>query len=101
MELLTERELVSAPSLAWRRLEKENQIAIASEGKVVAIMLGANKDNLDDLVNDLHKLRAKRLIKSIREKGANRKPISDEEIEAEIKAARAERRAKQGAKNGD
>jgi hypothetical protein len=89
MELLTERDLISSSSLAWRRLEQEGTIAIASEGKIKAVMLSVNEDNLDETIRGIRQVEALRHFHSMRKQAEQTGFLSDEEIEAEIKAARA------------
>jgi hypothetical protein len=90
MELVTERDLASSLSTTWQRLERDGAIAVASQGKVKAIMLSVNEENFDETIRGVRQVEALRHFWFMRAKAEKSGFLSDEEIEAEIQAAKAE-----------
>jgi PHD/YefM family antitoxin component YafN of YafNO toxin-antitoxin module len=77
-----------------KRLSKDGKMVVTKKGKPAALVLDLKNADFEQTLNDLYKLRTMRLLSSVQAKSVGREPISDEEIEAEIQAARAERKAK-------
>jgi hypothetical protein len=95
MEYLSVRELTASPKAAWEKLAREGEIAITNNGKPAAVMLHVGDGDFDETVRILRQTRSMRLLNNIWEEAAERGPLSDEEIEAEIQAARAEIKARE------
>ena len=92
------------PKIAWdtsnskltEQLEREDRIIVTENDHPVAIMLKIDDSNLKDTVRDLGRVRALRALKEARTSAAKSGvTMTLEEINAEINAARAERRARE------
>jgi PHD/YefM family antitoxin component YafN of YafNO toxin-antitoxin module len=90
MEFLTVRELTTSPRAAWQRLVQAGEIAITNQGKPTAIMLSVAEGDFEESLRLIRQVKAMRLLNKLRTEAAERGFLSEEEIEAEILAARAE-----------
>jgi hypothetical protein len=90
MEFLSVRELTAAPKETWEKLRRDGEIAITNNGKPTAIMLDVTAQGFDETLALVRQAKTMRLLNSIWAEAAERGPLSDGEIEAEIQAARAE-----------
>jgi hypothetical protein len=72
-------------------------MVVTKKGKPAALVLDLKNADLEQTLNDLQKLEWMRLLERFWERNAGKEPLSDEEIEAEIRVARTERKAKQAA----
>jgi hypothetical protein len=89
MEFLSVRELTTAPKETWEKLRRDGEIAITNNGKPTAIMLDVTGQGFDETLALVRQAKTMRLLNSIWAEAAERGPLSDGEIEAEIQAARA------------
>jgi len=78
----------------WRRVQKEKDIVVTSNGRPVAILSGVSEENLEDSLTAIRKSRAAQAVESMqlsaRQTGLDR--LSDEEINKEIQAVRKTRK---------
>jgi hypothetical protein len=88
MEFLSVRELSSASRETWEKLRREGELTITNNGKPTAIMLDVSGRNFDETLTLIRQVKTMRLLNNIWAEAAERGPISDEEIEAEIRAVR-------------
>jgi prevent-host-death family protein len=89
MEFLTVRELTASPREAWEKLARDGEVAITNNGKPAAILVGVSDYGFDETVRLIRQAKAMRLLNCIWAEAEERGPVSAEEIEAEIRAARA------------
>jgi PHD/YefM family antitoxin component YafN of YafNO toxin-antitoxin module len=97
MEFVSAQDFKFSSRKINKRLSEDGKIVVTKNGKPTALVLDLRNADLEQTLNDLYKLRTIRLLNSVQAKSDGREPISDEEIEAEIQAVRAERKAKQAA----
>ena len=90
MEFLSVRELTSSSREVWEKLYRDGEIAITNNGKPTAIMLSVADTGFEETLRVILQAKSMRLLNSIWAEADARGPLSDEEIEAEIQAARAE-----------
>jgi len=91
MEFLNVREFRTYPRRVWEKLAKQGEIVVTNNGKPTALMLNIENGEYDELARAVRQARAMIALNSIRAEAAQRGFLSDEEIEAEIKAHRQEK----------
>lgn len=94
MEFMSVRELTAKPNATWEALARDGEIAITNNGKPSALMVSVADAGLDELRKAICQAKAMLAVNSLREKMAARDDLTEERIEAEIQAARAEIRAR-------
>lgn len=98
MEFITVRELRINTGQVWKALEEEKEMVITSSGKPIALLTNVSGQNLEPLLNAIRLERGKLAIRNIRktamEHGLDK--MTMEEIDAEIKTSRRERRHESG-----
>ena len=94
MRFISVRDLRSKSSEVWRRVQKEKDIVVTSNGRPVAILSGVSEENLEESLTAIREARAIQAVESMqlsaRRKGLDLLP--DEEIIKEIQAVRKARR---------
>jgi len=96
MEFMTVRELSKSPKDTLARLSKDGKAVLTNNGKPQAIIFKTNEENFERTLSVLQKLEFMQTISEIRLaslQNGNSK-MSLEEINAEIAAARKERKKK-------
>ena len=89
-------DLCDAPDRITEQLQCTKQIVLTNNGDPVAVMLNVDNSTLKETLSDLRRMRAQRATKIMQE-AAVKSGLSNltlEEINAEITAARVERRAR-------
>ena len=94
MEFLTVRELTTTPKKTWEKLSRDGELVITNNGKPTAIMLHVGEGEFDKTIQLIRQARMMRTLNAIWEEAEARGPLTDKEIETEIKAARAEHNLK-------
>ena len=96
MKFVSVRELRNRTSQLWRDLERERDLIVTSHGKPVAILSATDERSLERALGDIRRSRARAALAEIHRDAAWRglDRLSMEEIDAEIKAVRASRRAR-------
>ncbi len=93
MKFIAVRELRSSTAKLWRRLARDKELVVTSNGKPVAVLTAVTGDNLEQEINAIRRARAMAAVTDIQthsvEKGLDR--LTDEEIEHEISAVRRRR----------
>ena len=94
MKFVSVRELRLKPGEIWKRLQTERDLIITSNGKPIALLTGLSEETLEKTLTALRRTRALLAMEEMQrisvELGLDK--LSDEEIEAEVKAARSHRR---------
>lgn len=95
MEFIADRQLRNEPGKVRKRLEDQGEVVLTSRGKPYALMLHVEPDKVDDALALASRIKAQMAVSAMRahaaEKGLDR--MTMEETDAEIEAARRERRA--------
>ena len=90
-------DLYASPNKVTEQLKRAGQLVLTNNDGPVAVMLDVDESNLKDTLLEVRRLRAQRIIKAMQE-AAVRNGLSNmtlEEINAEISAARAEKRTRE------
>jgi PHD/YefM family antitoxin component YafN of YafNO toxin-antitoxin module len=98
MQFVTAQDFKFASRKTRRQLAEDGKLVITEKGKPAALILDLKNTDLERTLNDLQKIEGMRLLERFWERNADREPLSDEEINAEIQAARAEMKAKSSAR---
>lgn len=97
MEFISVRDLRSRSAAVWDALAEEQDLVVTSNGKPVAVLSAASASTLDATLNALRQARAQLAVvemqRRAREAGLDRWSL--EQVNAEIQAARRERRARE------
>ncbi len=88
MKFYTVDELKTIPESIIADLTACNDAVITENGKPTAIMLKISNDNFDELIQSIKQARGMTAFKLMREQAAKNGYMTDEEINAEIAAAR-------------
>ena len=93
MQLIPYRMLRNQPGEVRRLLEQEGELVVTSNNEPFALLLDIEPDGLEDVLLLASRIRAQRAVSAIREKARERglDRLTEEGIEAEVKAARAAR----------
>ena len=89
MDFLTVREFRTSSKNVWDRLAKCDKMVITNNGKPTALLLDIRNDDLEETLMTLRHAKDMRLFNHMRATAEQRVFLSDNEIEAEIQAARA------------
>ena len=93
MQFVTVRDLRSKSAAIWRKLRKEKEVVITSNGKPIAVLAPVSQGNLEESLKLARKVRAMTAAEALPEnsikKGLDKMTL--EEINAEIAAARKKR----------
>ncbi|HKZ83899.1 MAG TPA: type II toxin-antitoxin system prevent-host-death family antitoxin [Anaerolineae bacterium] len=94
MEFVSVRDLRIQPGQVWKRLAETGELIITSHGKPIALLAGVTDATLEQTLTALRRARAQVAASQLRAAAQARgtDKMSMREIDAEIKAARRERR---------
>jgi hypothetical protein len=94
VKFVTVRDLRGKSAEIWKDLSCERELVVTNNGRPIAILAAVNESNVEESLSAFRQARAVEAVASLqrrsRELGLDK--ISMEEIDAEIKAARLERR---------
>ena len=90
MKFITVRDLRTSPAQVWKDLPVEQEMVITNNGKPIALLTPISDTNLEDTLSTIRRARAINAVKSLQQISIENKnnELTDEEIEAEIKATR-------------
>lgn len=94
MEFISVRDLRIQPGQVWKRLAETGELIITSNGKPIALLSGVTDATLEQTLTAMRRARAQVAVSQLRTTAQARgtDKMSMREIDAEIKAARRERR---------
>jgi hypothetical protein len=90
MNFYTVRDLRTTPKRIWDNLSADGEVVITNNGKPTAIMFDIADGSFEETLKAIRQAKAVIAFNSMRAKAAARGYMSDDEIEAEIAAARRE-----------
>jgi len=90
MDFLTVSEFKASSRDIWRKLSKDGKMVITNNGKPTALLLDLSNEDLEETLLALRQVRAIQLFNSMRADAQQRGFLTEQEIEAEIEAARKE-----------
>lgn len=88
MNFYTVRDLRTTPKSIWENLSEDGEVIITNNGKPTAILLDITDGSFEETIKAVRQAKAIIAFNSMRSKAAAKGYMSDEEIEAEIAAAR-------------
>lgn len=88
MNFYTVRDLRTTPKSLWDNLSKDGEVVITNNGKPTAIMLDITDGSFEETLKAVRQAKATIAFNSMRAKAAAKGYMSDQDIEAEIAAAR-------------
>jgi len=94
MEFITVRDLRTRPSQIWEKLRQQRDLILTSSGRPIAVLSHIDEGGVEETLAVLRRARAQAALSRMRTDAAAQglDRLSSDEIEAEITAARAERR---------
>ena len=90
MKLISTRELKLKSADVWGQLEKEGELVVTSHGRPVALLTNIPDGDIETTITAHRRARAQMAVSRIRQRAQERglERLSEDEIEAIIKAAR-------------
>ena len=88
MNFYTVRDLRSTPKSIWENLSADGEAVITNNGRPMALLLDIADGDFEETLKAVRQAKAAIAFNSMRGKVADNGYMSDEEIEAEITAAR-------------
>lgn len=93
LKYLSLRDLRNTPGALWRKLRGGATVAITSEGRPRALVIGLEEEDLPGAVQLLERLRAQRAVTRLRAAAAaGTDKLDPDAVAREIRAARRSRR---------
>lgn len=90
MNFYSVRDLRTESKLVWDNLSSGGEVVITNNGKPSALMIDIPDGSFDEIVQAVRQAKAMIAFNSMRRKAAANGFMTEEEIEAEISAARNE-----------
>ena len=94
MDFLSVREFRASSREIWHKLARDGKMVITNNGKPAALLLDLSSADLEETLDALRQVRVLRLFNQLRTEAERRGFLSEEEVEAEIQAARTEIKAR-------
>jgi len=93
MRFVSVRDLRSKGRRLWEELGSEEQLVVTSNGRPIALLTGVNEENFENTLGDLRRARALRAVEEMQRASleVGRDKMTDQQIDAEIQAARKAR----------
>lgn len=88
MNFYTVRDLRTTPKSIWENLAVDGEAVITNNGRPMALLLDIADGDFEETLKAVRQAKASIAFNSMRSKAAAEGYMSDEEIEAEIAAAR-------------
>ncbi len=94
MKFLSVRDLRSKPADVWKGLAVAREMVVTSNGRPVAILSAVTEDSLEETLAAIRRARAVAAVSEIQRRSIEQglDAMAGEDIEAEIAAARRQRR---------
>ena len=90
MKFVSSRDFRIKPGEIWELLEAGEDVVVTSHGKPLGVLIGANEDNMQMLLQELTRLKAKLAVTNMRMKAQSSglDKLSDKDIDKLIKESR-------------
>jgi antitoxin (DNA-binding transcriptional repressor) of toxin-antitoxin stability system len=92
MEFITVRDFRAGTANIWDKLERSGKMVLTNNGKPTALMINIVNQDFEAVLDSINQAEFSRAVNNMRATAAKHGYMTDEEIETEIQAARAERR---------
>lgn len=93
MNFYSVRDLRTETKEIWKTLSEDGEVAVTNNGKPTALMFDVSNGNFEEILKAVRQAKAMIAFNSMRLKSAKNGFMTNEEIEAEIQAARKEKKA--------
>ena len=97
MNFLSVRDFRSSSREIWQKLSQDGKIVITNNGKPAALLFDLTNDDFEETLDTLRQIEDMKLLRRMRSHAEQRGFLSENEIEMEIQAARAERNTRKEA----
>lgn len=96
MEFVSVRDLRIQPGQVWQRLGKAGELVVTWNGKPIALLSSVNSATLEQMLTAVRRARAQVAVSQLRAaaQASGVSNLSQDEIDAEIGAARKARQAR-------
>lgn len=93
MKFITVRDIRTSPAEIWKQLPEEQEMVITNNGRPIALLTPLSDDTLEETLSAVRRARAVNAVHQMRRLARERglDEMSEEDIQAEIDAARRER----------
>ena len=95
MKFVNVRDFRNSSREIWEKVNNDEDVIITNNGKPAAILVNVSENNLDEVLASIRQARAMRALNRLQEQASSNKHMDDAEIDAVIKAYRAEKRSGQ------
>lgn len=94
MQFVSVRELRNRSAAIWKTLAEEQDLVVTSNGKPIALLSATSDELLEESLSAVRRARAQSAVAAMQQASlrAGTDRMSMEEVDAEIQAARRERR---------
>jgi len=94
MKFISVRDLRGRSAEVWKKLPKEREVVVTSNGRPIAILSAVNESNLEESLTAIRQARAAEAVMSLQRRSVERGTdgITMEEIDTEIQAVREKRK---------
>jgi len=92
MTFVNARDLATSLKDTREKLVREGELTVMLNGRPMAIMVNVQDEDYEAVLRDIQQAKALRLLHNMRTEAQERGFLSDQEIDAEISAARQERK---------
>ncbi|MBQ3425634.1 MAG: type II toxin-antitoxin system Phd/YefM family antitoxin [Clostridia bacterium] len=88
MNFYSVRDMRTTPKRIWENLSADGEVVITNNGKPTALMIDISDGSFETTLKAVKQAKAMIAFNSMRQKAASNGYMSDDDIEAEIAAAR-------------
>jgi len=92
MEFVSVRDFRTGTANLWDKLERDGKMVVTNNGKPTALMINIANQDFESILDSINQAEFMRSVNSMRATAAANGYMTEDEIEAEIQAARAERK---------
>ena len=94
MQFISVRELRNRSAAIWKTLSEEKDLVVTSNGKPIALLSATSDETIEESLGAIRRARAQNAVAAMQQASlkAGTDQLSMKEIDAEVRAARRERR---------
>jgi antitoxin (DNA-binding transcriptional repressor) of toxin-antitoxin stability system len=92
MDFVTVRDFRSGTANLWDKLERDGKMVVTNNGRPTALMINILNQDFEAVLDSINQAEFMRAVNNMRSIAAANGYMSEDEINAEIQAARAERK---------
>jgi antitoxin (DNA-binding transcriptional repressor) of toxin-antitoxin stability system len=94
MKFISVRDLRGKSAEVWKKLPREREVVVTSNGRPIAILSAVNESNLEESLSAIRQARAAEAVMSLQRRSVEQGTdgVSMEEIDTEIRAVREKRK---------